>query len=292
MTENRTEVKNMKKNVVIFIAFFVAIALSFTAFGAYTFTSNRNRFKDNEDGCGLYRYKSTSTQTTFDVPDTYDSKPVTELMAFSFSNSEYLKELHIGKNVKRIDVWALTNCPVLETIRVDESNPYFASVDGVLYNKDKTELICYPNGKTTLSFDESGAVTSGGTLTLPESVVAIRENACYMCSNLISVTLNKGLESIGNKAFLKCENLQSIDLPDTVRSIGTDAFSYCNSVKTLEIPSSVESIGDYAFFSTASKLEKIVVHKSSEDELTLGKDWIPNQSDSINKKIPVEYVGE
>ncbi|MGN1442793.1 MAG: leucine-rich repeat domain-containing protein [Acutalibacteraceae bacterium] len=282
----------MKKNVMVFLAFFVAIAISFAAFGTYTFTSNQNSYKDNEDGCGLYRYKSTSTQTVFDVPDTYGDKPVTELMAFSLANSAYLKELNLGKNIKTIDVWALTNCPALESINVDENNPYFTSVDGVLYNKDKTELLFYPNGKTPLSFDESGAVTSGGTLILPESVVSIRENAFYMCSNLYSVKFNEGLESIGNKAFLKCENLKSIELPDTVKTIGTDAFSYCNSVKELEIPSSVESIGDYAFFSTASKLEKIVVHKNSENDLALGKDWIPNQSDSINKKIPVEYVGE
>ena len=58
------------------------------------------------------------------------------------------------------------------------------------------------------------------------------------------------------------------------------------------IPNGVKSIGDYAFFSTATKIEKITIHHNSEAELKLGKDWIPNQSDKINKKIPVEYVGE
>ncbi|MGN1421592.1 MAG: leucine-rich repeat domain-containing protein [Eubacterium sp.] len=282
----------MKKNILVFIAFFVAIAVSFGAFGVYTFTSNQNSYKDNEDGCGLYKYKSTSTEEVFDVPDTYEGKPVTELMAFCLSNSEYLKELNIGKNIKTIDVWALTNCPLLESINVDEDNPYFTSVDGVLYNKDKTELICYPNGKTPLETDKSGAITGGGTVVLPDSVKSIRDNAFYMCSNLYSVTFNEGLEKIGNKAFLKCENLQTIDLPNTVKTIGTDAFSYCNSVTSLEIPSSVETIGDYAFFSTASNIDKVIVHKESADGLSLGKDWIPNQSDKINKKIPVEYVGE
>lgn len=282
----------MKKNIIVYIAFFVVIALSFAAFGSYTYSSNRNSFKDNEDGCGLYRYKSTSTQEVFNVPDTYDGKPVTELMEFSVANAEYLKEINISENVKEIDIWALTNCPLLESINVDESNPYFSSVDGVLYNKDQTELIFYPNGKTPLETDKSGAVTGGGALVLPESVVSIRDNAFYMCSNLYSITFNEGLKSIGNKAFLKCENLQAIELPSTVETIGTDAFSYCNSVKELEIPASVSSIGDYAFFSTSSQIEKVIVHHNSEADLTLGKDWLPNQSDKINKKIPVEYVGE
>ncbi|MGN0528623.1 MAG: leucine-rich repeat domain-containing protein [Eubacterium sp.] len=282
----------MKKNIMVFLAFFVVIALSFAAFGSYTYSSNRNTFKDNADGCGLYRYKSTSTQETFDVPETYDSKPVTELMAFSVANAEYLKEINISKNVKTIDVWALTNCPVLESINVDEDNPYFTSVDGVLYSKDLTELIYYPNGKTPLKTDKSGKVTAGGEIVLPDSVVSIRDNAFYMCSNLYSVKFNNGLKSIGNKAFLKCENLQAIELPNTVETIGEDAFSYCNSVTRLEIPSSVKSIGNYAFFSTSTKIEKIVMHHDSEADLKLGKDWVPTASEKISKKIPVEYVGE
>lgn len=282
----------MKKNVFMVVTFIVVIALSFTAFGSYTYSSNKNSFKETDDGCGLYRYKSTSVQEVFDVPETYEGMPVTELMSFSVANAEYLKEINISKNIKAIDVWALTNCPLLERINVDADNPYFCSVDGVLYNKDKTELIFYPNAKTALVKDESGAVVGGGELVLPDSVVSIRDNAFYLCTNLYAVTLNNGLKSIGNKAFLKCENLQEIKFPDTLEEIGTDAFSYCNSLKTVEIPSSVKSIGDYAFFSTASQVEKIVMHHNSEADLELGKDWLPNHSEKISKKIPVEFVGE
>lgn len=282
----------MKKNVFMAVTFIVVIALSFTAFGSYTYSSNKNSFKETDDGCGLYRYKSTSVQEVFDVPEDYEGVPVTELMSFSVANAEYLKEINISKNIKAIDVWALTNCPLLERINVDADNPYFCSVDGVLYNKDKTELIFYPNAKTALVKDESGAVVGGGELVLPDSVVSIRDNAFYLCTNLYAVTLNNGLKSIGNKAFLKCENLQEIKFPDTLEEIGTDAFSYCNSLKTVEIPSSVKSIGDYAFFSTASQVEKIVMHHNSEADLELGKDWLPNHSEKISKKIPVEFVGE
>ncbi|MGN0532425.1 MAG: leucine-rich repeat domain-containing protein [Eubacterium sp.] len=282
----------MKKNIFVVIAFVVVIALSFAAFGSYTYSSNKNSFKQTEDGYGLYRYKSTSTQEVFDVPETYEGKPVTELMAFSLANAEYLKEINISKNIKTIDIWALTNCPLLESINVDENNPYFCSVDGVLYNKDKTQLLFYPNAKTMLKKDKSGAIIGGGTLVLPDSVVSIRDNAFYLCSNLYSITFNQGLKTIGNKAFLKCENLQSVEFPNTVEEIGTDAFSYCNSLKAVEIPSSVKSIGDYAFFSTSTQIKKVIVHHNSESDLSLGKDWLPNQSEKINKKIPAEYVGE
>lgn len=280
------------KYALIFAVFAVAIIASLSAFVVYTYQSNHNSFVEVSDGYGMDSYKSTSSESEFTVPDTYEDKPVTQLMAFSFANSEYLKVLNIGENINSIDIWALTNCPLLETINVDENNPYFTSVDGVLYNKDQTELLFYPNGKTLAKTDDEGNVIDGGTLVLPDTVVSIRDNAFYMCSNLYSITFNEGLKTIGTKAFLKCSNLREINLPSTVETLGTDAFSYCNAVKTLEIPSSVESIGDYAFFSTATQLDKIVVHKNSADDLTLGKDWIPTKADSVNKKIPVEYVGE
>ncbi|MGN0570561.1 MAG: leucine-rich repeat domain-containing protein [Candidatus Fimenecus sp.] len=281
----------MKKRIRnLFILLSATLALTLLC-SACSLTGNETTYKENADGYALYRYESTSTQTVFTVPDTYEGQPVTELMAFCLANSEYLKELHIGANIQTIDVWALTNCPVLEKITVSEDNPYFTAVDGILYTKDMTELICYPNGKTPLVTDSTGAVTGGGTVVLPDSVISIRDNAFYMCSNLYSVTFNEGLQRIGNKAFLKCGNLQKIELPNTVTDIGSDAFSYCNAVKALEIPASVQSIGDYAFFSTSSQIEKIIVHKNEESELTLGKDWIPNKKDSIRDKVPVEYVG-
>ncbi|MGN0562830.1 MAG: leucine-rich repeat domain-containing protein [Candidatus Fimenecus sp.] len=271
------------------LALVLIIVLSFAS--CTSPISTGPQYRVNENTAALYRYKSATTEREFTVADTYEDKPVTELMAFSLANAEYLEVLNIGKNIEVIDVWALTNCPLLKAIHVDAENPYFTSVDGVLYNKDMTELLAYPNGKTPIETDDSGAVVGGGTIVLPETVKSIRENAFYLCSNLYSVTFNEGLEVIGNKAFLKCANLQNVKFPNTLTEIGTDAFSYCNSFTALEIPSSVQKINDYAFFSTASKIEKIVVHKDSENDLELGEDWIPSKESSIRDKVPVEYVG-
>lgn len=248
------------------------------------------QFKETESGYALYRYKGASTQAEFDVPETYEGKPVTELMAFSFANSEYLETIRIGKNIEKIDVWALTNCPKLKEIQVDAGNASFQSVDGVLYNKDQTMLIAYPNGKTPLTTDKEGKATGGGRITLPASVREIRSNAFYLCENLYAVEFNQGLEKVGEKAFLKCANLSALNLPDTLTEISGDAFSYCNALTELEIPASVRKIGDYAFFSTASSLEKIVIHQKNADALELGKDWMPNKKNSVREKVAVEYT--
>lgn len=272
----------------------ILVILLACTFASCNFNQNKSafQFKEVEGGYGVHRYKGASTQPVLDIPDTYENKPVTEIMKFGIANSEYIKTLNIGKNITKIDVWAMTNCKILETINVSEDNPSFKSVDGALYSKDMTQLIAYPNGKTPLTKNKEDEVTDGGGFVVPDTVQTIADNAFYLSDNLYSIQFNEGLLTIGNRAFLKCVNLTAINLPNTVTKIGADAFSYCNTIKELEIPSSVEEIADYAFFSTSSSLEKITIHKKSADELKLGKSWTPVAKKSINGKIDIEYVGK
>lgn len=284
----------MKKTIKAVLSGILLATLVTGLFSSCTTTGNSApEYRDNADGCGLYRYTSTSTETSFTVPDTYEGKTVTELMDFCLANAEYLTEIYIGKNIHTIGVWAMTNCQNLEAIYVSEENPYFTSVDGVLYNKDMTELLVYPNAKSPIETDANGN-TSGGEFVVPDTVKSIRANAFYLCGNLRSITFNEGLETVGDKAFLKCGGLESLTLPSTLREIGVDAFSYLDNAKltTIEIPASVEKIGDYAFFSASSSVEKVIVHKNSAEDLELGEDWLPNQKNAINQEAPVEFVGE
>lgn len=281
----------MKKTIskalsVILASLFVVMSLC-----SCSVTNKASEYKDNADGCALYRYKGSSTETTFTVPDTHDGKPVTELMAFSVANAEYLETLNIGANIKKIDKWSLTNCPVLKEINVSEDNPYFTSVDGVLYNKDVTVLLAYPNGRAPLETDADGKAVGGGDFTVPETVKEISENAFYLCSNLRTIKFSDSLEKIGDKAFIKCGNLAKLNLPSSLREIGADAFSYCDSLKSVEIPSSVEKIGDYAFFSAGTSIEKIIVHADSENDIELGSKWLPNNKGKINDTVKPEFVG-
>lgn len=282
----------MKKKLICTFSAFLALLTVLLSFSSCTSESSGSlQYKDAENGYALYRYKGSSTEKSLTVPDTFNDKPVTELMSFCISNSEYLEELNIGENIEKIDPWALTNCPVLKSINVSENNKYFTSVDGVLYSKDMTKLIAYPNGRTSLVTDKDGKATGGGTIKLPDTVKVIGENAFYMCSNLYSIEFNEGLQKVENKAFLKCTNLSAIEFPETLTEIGVDSFSYCDSLTHIEIPASVKSIGDYAFFSTASSVDKIVVHQPNADSLTLGKDWVPNKKNNVREKVTVEYVG-
>lgn len=120
----------------------------------------------------------------------------------------------------------------LTEINVDPQNPAYASVDGVLFNKDKSVLIRYPSARK-------------GPYEVPESVVIIEGNA-FTLSGVTSLRLPFGLRSIGGNAFNACEELTSIMIPSNVTYIGDNAFSY-SGLTSIDIPDGVTHIGSGAF---------------------------------------------
>ena len=99
---------------------------------------------------------------------------------------------------------------------------HFTSADGVLYNKAKTELVCYPRGKP------------GTTFTVPAGVKKIGRVAFYDCT-LQSITLPEGLTTIGVSAFLYCSALKNIKIPGSVTSVEPRAFQSCTALTDVTV---------------------------------------------------------
>ena len=90
------------------------------------------------------------------------------------------------------------------------------------------------------------------SITIPDSVTRIGEEAFSFCSSLHSVTIPDSVTRIGDHAFMHCLSLHSVTIPDSVTSIGDRAFSLCLSLHSVTISDSVTSIGDSAFWGCSS----------------------------------------
>lgn len=115
----------------------------------------------------------------------------------AFYSSTAITSITIPTGVTSIGERAFTDCTNLESITVEEANTSYASVDGILFNKDKTELIACPCGKT-------------GAFIIPDSVTTIDTLAFYYCMNLTSLTIPAGVTSIGEMAFYDWGSSQTI----------------------------------------------------------------------------------
>ncbi len=159
---------------------------------------------------------------------------VTSIGERAFYHCSGLTSVTIPNSVTSIGYGAFAYCDGLTSIDVASDNSNYCSVDGVLFNKDKTTLIQYPGGKQ-------------GAYTIPNSVTSIGNDAFYYCTGLTSVTIPNSVTSIGDSAFDHCTGLTSITIPNSVTSIGYGAFLYCTGLTSVTIPNSVTSIGEGAF---------------------------------------------
>ena len=189
----------------------------------------------------------------------------------TFYGCSGLSSVTIGSGVTSIGECAFSGCNSLSDITVSEQNKNYSSEDGVLFNKDKTELVLYPNGKNE-SYSIPNSVTSiGGSafsgcsslsnVTIPNSVTSIGSSAFSGCSSLNSVTIPNSITSIGDSAFKNCSGLTNVTIPDSVTSFGDSAFSGCSSLNSVTIPNSVMSIGDSAF-KNCSSLSSVTIPDS------------------------------
>ena len=219
---------------------------------------------------------ANKSATEIVIPEEINGKPVISI-GYNFTNYEYdetyaVKKITIPSTVigigasLTIDFYGpFKNAKNLEEIVVDENNPNYCSVDGVLYNKDKTQLIAYPANKPGNTYDILDTVTiirafafacsqnldvvnipssvttmnqqcfresSIKSLTIPETVEKVESSICEYCPNLTTVEYNASTY-VNLDAFYKCTNLTTVTFGDECTLIRSDAFSGCTQLKNV-----------------------------------------------------------
>lgn len=177
-----------------------------------------------------YTFFRCEKLTSITIPDS-----VTSIGRKAFYGCKSLTSVKIPKNVNGsfIGNEVFAYCTSLTSINVDAENTSYASYDGILCDKQKSEIIACPGGKENV--------------TIPDSIVLIDEGAFEGCHNLKSVTIPDSVEDIEKRTFVNCTALESVEIPDSVTVINDNTFDGCQSLKSAVIPDSVKRIGSYAF---------------------------------------------
>ncbi len=143
---------------------------------------------------------------------------VTTIYSWAFNGCTSLTSATLPASLETISIYAFDNCPNLTGIWVDEDSQNFSNDEnGVLYNKDKSELVMAHSSLT-------------GEYIIPDGVTAINASAFERCRNLTSVRIPETVTHIGQMAFCDCSGLTNLLIPDSVTRIDFAAFAGCSNL--------------------------------------------------------------
>lgn len=238
------KIKKIAVVIILLIAIGTAIFLSVRAVH-----SNEYKYKDLGDGTyELVKYSNPGSVKEVTIDYVVDektgkkdmNKPISVINEYAFNCDEVLNKINIGKTVKKIDGKSIYSCWWVTDVTVDDANPYYCDINGVVYNKDVTEIVFYPNDHDR-------------TLRLQNGYAELDKDGVQH-SLLVDDDGNEMEELWGttrkyNEAYYQNYNrlTRTYVLPSTVKTIGELAFAYSNIVD-LYIPEGVTHLENMAIF--------------------------------------------
>ena len=242
--------------IVLLIAIFAAMFFSVKAVH-----SDLYKYKELPDGTyELVRFSNTGSITDLTIDYVVDlktgekdlSKPITSIHEYAFNGDETLHNITFGKDVKYIDSKAIYSCWYVRNVWIDDENPYYCDIDGVVYNKDVTEAVFYPNYHDLQLMIENGYATEevdkNGNRKFISKVTDENGNLVDEKGNNL-VERIWGTNKLYDEQFYQTYNrtCRTYVIPSTVTKINELAFAYSNIVD-LYIPEGVTKMDNMAVF--------------------------------------------
>lgn len=162
------------------------------------------------------------------LPDTL------ELLWFlAFYNCDSLEKVHIPSAVTELQGTAFSGCDRLKEISVAEENLNYCSENGILFSKDKKELLAYPSGLH-------------GAYQVPAYVTSIGYGAFVDCPYITELMIPESVTELQSSVISECPMLEKLILPKTMKKICSLAVTECVNLKEVYIPRAVQTIEEYA----------------------------------------------
>ena len=182
---------------------------------------------------GLLRIGDGAFMYCINLADVTLPSSLIEIGFAAFSQCESLGEILVPSGVSLIGDQAFGGNDSMLEIDVAGDNPWYKSIDGLLYDKAGETLLSVPGGLEEVS--------------LPADLKEVGDSAFYFCQKIDTIQLPDSVRIVGDSAFAGCFQLTSILIPEGVTNIGHAAFQSCLALPSISLPSSVLAIGDTIF---------------------------------------------
>lgn len=184
---------------------------------------------------------------------------VTSIGDRAFCGCKELESVAIPAEVENLGKGVLTGCNALKRINVDPRNQVVTSIDGVLYTKDRSVLVMWPNPPTSV--------------VIPRGVTNIKGWAFAGGRGMASVTIPESVTNIGDVVFLGCEGLKSMTIPSSVKNIGEHAFHRCRELVSVTMLGERPELEKDNIFDECGNLKSIHVSANAKSWKGM-KEWL------------------
>ncbi len=159
---------------------------------------------------------------------------VKEIKSMAFTDADRVKSVYIPDGTV-IDSGSFSSCNRLQEYVINDTNPNYSTIGGVLFDKSKTKLIAYPCSNYLDKNDQ-------GIYNIPDGTKEIGAKAFWYSPYINEIIVPESVDTIGDLAFESCSNLVKITLPKKIDNMGGGVFAHCISLKRLEIPEGVTEL--------------------------------------------------
>lgn len=191
-----------------------------------------------------------------------------------FDNCINLKKVKITKNITELPYSTFNGCDNLEIIEVSKDNKYYYSRNGIVYNKNITELVACPPQKDKVI--------------LPKTIKTIKRNALMGCSKIKQLKLPESLKNLEGCVFSRCTNLTKLEIPSSLINIDYFSFFCCN-IKQIVLADERLKF-NYSILENCSSLKTILIKGKDNKEIPVPNshevyEFLNNKNQSYRLKI-------